>query len=91
MATTTSTPRKATRARTPKPADVETVEEGREADANGLLREVYALTDKGRTRGGEGKETYWNIHESGARGQIFTAPDVVEVKVLIIRNPNAAV
>ncbi len=90
MATTTSTPRKATRART-KPDAVEAAEENTGADSNGLVREVDPLVDKGRTRGGEGKETYWNIHESGARGQIFTHPDVVEVKVLVVRNPNAEV
>lgn len=90
MATTSTTPRKSTARKAatkaaPKPASnsQETVDE------NGLEKTVYELGNKGRTRGGEGNEVYWNLHEKGARGQIFTGPDVVEVKVLVVRNPNA--
>jgi hypothetical protein len=90
MATATTTPRKRTaKATTAKAAPaVETVEETEET---GLEKIVHTLDNKGRTKGGEGKQVYWNLHEKGVRGQIFTDPDIVEVRVLVVRNPNAAV
>lgn len=90
MATTT-TPRKRTAAKATKAAAPAASDSQENAvDENGLTREVYTLDNRGRTRGGEGNELYWNLHQAGgARGQIFTDQDVVEVKVLIIRNPNA--
>lgn len=93
MATASSTPRKRTTAKAaPAKAAAKPVSDSQETvDENGLVREVYVLLDKGRTRNGEGNEQYWNLHDKGARGQIFTPADagVVEVKVLVVRNPNA--
>lgn len=91
---TTSTPRKrtASKAAPAKAAAPVAASDSQETvDENGLTREVHVLDNKGRTRQGEGNEVYWNLLPgSGARGQIFTDPSVVEVKVLIVRNPNAS-
>lgn len=90
---TTQTPRKRTAAKATKaaaPAAAASDSQENTVDENGLVKEVYALDNRGRTRNGEGNELYWNLHQAGgARGQIFTDPTVVEVKVLIVRNPNA--
>jgi hypothetical protein len=92
MATASTTPRKrtASKATAAKAAPAPASDSQESVDENGLVKEVYALDNRGRTRNGEGNETYWNLHQAGgARGQIFTDPSVVEVKVLIVRNPNA--
>lgn len=87
----TTTPRKRATAKA-APAKVEETPVVEPApEETGLEKIVYTLDDRGRTKGGEGKQNYWNLHEKGARGQIFTDPDVVEVRVLIVRNPNATV
>ena len=92
MATATTTPRKRAAAKAAPKAAVEApaVEEAPAAEET-LEKEIHVLDNRGRTKGGEGKQVYWNLHEKGARGQIFTDPDIVEVKVLIVRNPNAVV
>lgn len=91
MATATATPRKRAAAKAaPKTEETTVVVEEAPASAE-LEKSTYELDNRGRTKGGEGKQVYWNLHEKGARGQIFTDPDIVMVKVLIVRNPNAVV
>lgn|ERR1700754_3643933 len=97
MATRTGTPQKRTaapaarKAAAPKAATpVEVEETDIEADdtVEETSREQFELTDKGRTKGGEGKERYFNIHERGVRGQIFTDANVIGVKLLVIYGEN---
>lgn len=90
MATATTTPKKRSAPKAAKKADeVTTVAE--ETSPAELEKSTYELVNRGRTKNGEGKQVYWNLHETGVRGQIFTDPDVVMVKVLVVRNPNAVV
>lgn len=97
MATQTTNPRRAGRTAATKaaakPASVEeTVDVGEvETDQAELEKTVYVLDNRGRTKGGEGKLVHWNLHEKYVRGNVFADPDVVEVRVLVVRNPNAAV
>lgn len=48
-----------------------------------VVKEIHELNNMGRTKGGEGKQEYWNLHVKGARGQIFAEPGATRIAVLI--------
>jgi len=76
----------------PAPAKAEAVEveKTEELDESALVKIPAELENRGRTRQGEGNEMYFNLALPGvARGQIFTTPDVIAVKVLLVRNTAA--
>jgi len=62
---------------------VDEIEETEEVETT-ETREQYDLLNKGPTKQGEGNELYFNLHERGVRGQIFTPLNAIAVKVLII-------
>lgn len=88
MATRTAAPAKRTPAkRAPakvQPAPEPEVENAEAEDTEERFQ--YDLTDYGRTKNGTGKQKYFNLHERGARGQIFVDLDVTRVAILIIRD-----
>lgn len=48
-----------------------------------VVKEIHELNNMGRTKNGEGKQEYWNLHVKGARGQIFAEPGATRIAVLI--------